>query len=305
MNIHKCFTASKEYARLDHFLSQSLPDISRSQIAKWIKENKVKINQRPVNRKSAEISTGDTVEIELPQPEKKEYIPSFEFRKLFEDQYLLIIDKPAGIAVHKGAGEQTETILDVFLYHYPQIREIKETDRPGIVHRLDRDTSGILILAKDIGTMRRLQKQFKRREVKKTYLALVSGTLRFRAGTIDAPIVRSPRNRTRYIAVDREHHLAESAREAETEYEVIRQYPAFSYVRLMPHTGRTHQLRVHLSHLGNPILGDKVYGKGSTFERLALHAYAIEFCHPSSGHLIMSYSPVPPVFRETLKKAIL
>jgi 23S rRNA pseudouridine1911/1915/1917 synthase len=304
MDIHKRFIASKAYARLDHFLSESLPDISRSQIGKWIKENKVKLNQRPVTRKSVEIAAGDTVDIELPQPEEKEYTPSFEFKKLFEDEYLLIIDKPAGIAVHKGAGEQTETILDVFDYHYPQIREIEGTDRPGIVHRLDRDTSGILILAKDIKSMRRMQKQFKRRDVKKTYLALVSGTPRFRTGTIDAPIVRSPRNRTRYIAVSREHHLAETAREAKTEYVVIRQYDTFSFVRLMPHTGRTHQLRVHLSYLGNPILGDRVYGKGkgSSFERLALHAYAIEFYHPIADHLIMSYSPFPAVFRETLKK---
>jgi 23S rRNA pseudouridine1911/1915/1917 synthase len=152
--------------------------------------------------------------------------------------------------------------------------------------------------------MKRLQKQFKRREVKKTYLALVSGGMRFRSGTIDAPIVRSPRKRTRFIVVDREGHLAEEAREAVTEYFVIREYRDFSFVRLLPHTGRTHQLRVHLSHYGNPILGDRVYGKGSSFERLALHAYGLEFHHPVTGHLIMSYSPFPPLFRHFLQKAM-
>ncbi len=244
------------------------------------------------------------MDIELPQPEKKEYTPSFELKKLFEDQYILIINKPAGISVHKGAGGQQETLLDVFGFHYPRIKEIEDTDRPGIVHRLDKATSGILILAKDRISMNRLQKQFKRREVKKTYLALVSGRMRYRSGTIDAPIVRSTRNRTRYIVTNWDHELAEKAREAITEYFVIREYHDFSFVRLMPRTGRTHQLRVHLSHYNNPILGDRVYGKGAktTFERLALHAYGIEFYHPITGHLIMSYSPFPSIFREFLKR---
>jgi 23S rRNA pseudouridine1911/1915/1917 synthase len=306
MSQRKRFNADKKYSRLDHFLNESIPDISRSQIEKFIKGNRVKLNHQLVSRKNIEIAAGDIVDIELPQPEKKEYDPSIELKKLYEDQYILIINKPAGISVHKGAGEQQETLLDVFGYFYPQIKEIEGTERPGIVHRLDKDTSGILILAKDKISMNRLQKQFKRREVKKTYLALVSGRMRYRNGTIDAPIVRSPRNRTRYIVTNWEHELAKNAREAITEYSVIREYQNFSFVRLMPRTGRTHQLRVHLSHYGNPILGDRVYGKGTrtTFERLALHAYGIEFYHPITGHLIVSYSPVPFIFRNFLKRAM-
>jgi 23S rRNA pseudouridine1911/1915/1917 synthase len=303
MIIHKRFKANKGYSRLDHFLNESLPDISRSQIEKLIKGNRIKLNHQPVTRKNREIVFGDIVDIELPQPEKKEYTPSFELKKLFEDQYILIIDKPAGVSVHKGAGEQQETILDVFHSFYPQVKEIEGTDRPGIVHRLDKETSGILILAKDLISMKRLQKQFKRREIKKTYLALVSGRMRYRSGTIDAPIVRSPRNRTRYIVIDWDHKLAKNAREAITDYFVVREYQNFSFVRLMPRTGRTHQLRVHLSHYGNPILGDRVYGKGTSFERLALHAYGIKFFHPITKHLIMSYSPFPFIFREFLKNA--
>ncbi len=303
MNIKKRFKANKSYARLDHFLNESLPDISRTQIGKLIKDNRVSLNDKPVARKNTEILVGDEVEIEIPQPEVKEYTPSFELKKLFEDDHILIIDKPAGVSVHVGAGEYQETILDVFGFHYPQIGEIEDTDRPGIVHRLDKDTSGILLLAKDTRSMRRLQKQFKRRDVKKTYLALVSGGVRFRSGTVDAPIVRSPRNRTRFIVIDREHELAEGAREAVTEYSVVREYGDFSFVRLIPHTGRTHQLRVHFSHLGNPILGDRVYGKESSFERLALHAYSIEFRHPITDHSIMSFSPFPSVFRDFLKRA--
>jgi len=306
MIIYKRFKANKGYSRLDHFLNESIPDMSRSQIEKLIKGNRVKLNHQPVTRKSSEILVGDIIDIELPQLEKKEYTPSFELKRLFEDQYILIIDKPAGVSVHKGAGEQQETLLDVFGFHYPRIKEIEDTDRPGIVHRLDKDTSGILILAKDRISMNRLQKQFKRREVKKTYLALVSGRMRYRSGIIDAPIVRSSRNRTRYIVTNWEHELAENAREAITEYSVIREYHDFSFVRLMPRTGRTHQLRVHLSHYGNPIFGDRIYGKGvkTTFERLALHAYGIEFYHPITGHLIMSNSPFPSKFREFLKRAM-
>lgn len=306
MNIHKRFIAKKTYPRLDHFLVESLPEMSRNQIAKLIKESKVKLNNEPIKKKSPEILADDVVEIEIFQPEKKEYYPSFEFKKLYEDPYLLIIDKPAGIPVHKGAGEEVETILDVFRFHYPQVNEIvgAYADRPGIVHRLDRDTSGILLLAKDIVTMRRLQKQFKRREVRKTYLALVSGHMRYRSGTIDALIVRSRRNRTRFIVIDKDHEDMENAREAVTDYFVIREFRDFSYVRLSPHTGRTHQLRVHLSHAGNPILGDRVYGKASSFERLALHAYSIEFTHPITGLAMVSYSPFPPLFREYLKSKI-
>lgn len=303
LNINKKFKSNKSYARLDHFLNESLPEISRTQIGKLIKENRVRLNDKPVSRKNTEILPEDVVEIEIPQPETKEFTPSFELKKLYEDDYIVIIDKPSGVSVHVGAGEYQETILDVFGFHYPEIKEIENTDRPGIVHRLDKDTSGILLLARDTRSMKRLQKQFKRREVKKTYLALVSGGVRFRSGTIDAPIVRSPRNRTKFIVTSKEHESAEGAREAVTEYSVVREYEDFSFVRLMPHTGRTHQLRVHFSHLGNPILGDRMYGKESSFERLALHAYSIEFRHPITGHLITAFSPFPPVFRNFIKNA--
>jgi 23S rRNA pseudouridine1911/1915/1917 synthase len=170
------------------------------------------------------------------------------------------------------------------------------------VHRLDKGTSGVLILAKDGTTMKKLQKQFKRREVKKTYLALVSGRMRQRSGTMDAPIKRSHRDRRKFIAVpDRE---SEKVREAITDYFVIREFPGFSFVRLSPHSGRTHQLRVHLTAQGCPVLGDTLYGRRENFERLALHAYSIEFRHPLTGNLITADSLLPRIFRDFLKKAI-
>ena len=300
---HKRFIARINYPRLDHFLVESLPGMSRTQIVKLITDNRVQLNSKPVTKKNLEIVIDDIVDIDWPEPVVEEYSPSFDLTKLYEDDYLLVIDKPYGVSVHPGAGEHSETILDVFKYYYPQIKniEVQEKERPGIVHRLDKDTSGVLVLAKDIVTMRRLQKQFKRREVHKTYYALVSGSIRFKNGTIDAPIARSTRNRTRFKVVEGKE--AENAREAVTDYSVVHQFEKFCLVRLYPHTGRTHQLRVHLSHFGNPVLGDPIYGKGHPFERLALHAYSIEFRHPITGVLIESHSILPPVFREYIKQS--
>ncbi|UCH96581.1 MAG: RluA family pseudouridine synthase [Candidatus Aminicenantes bacterium] len=305
--MRKRFKANKDYPRLDHFLTESLKSMSRSRVVKLINEGRVKLNNQPMGKKNIHIRVGDVLDVELEEPEQKEhrYQPFIELKKLFEDDYLLILDKPGGISVHPGSGERGETMLDIFRYYYPQINEIKDTDRPGIVHRLDKDTSGVLLLAKDLITMKRLQKQFKRREVKKTYLALVHGQVRYRNGTIDAPIGRSPRHRTRYKVIEAGSLAAEisKAREAITEFSVIRQYQDFSFVKLSPLTGRTHQLRVHLSYYGNPILGDTTYGKkgkNRTFERLALHAYSLEFHHPITGNVIYSYSMFPEVFRNFL-----
>ena len=305
--IRKRFKAKKAYSRLDHFLNESLKDMSRSQVVQLIKEGHIKLNGQPVSKKNIHLREGDVLDVELIEKEKdraKDYFPTVALKKLFEDDYLLIIDKPCGLPVHPGSGPHRDTILDVFRFHYPQVDEIPDTERPGIVHRLDKDTSGVLLLAKDSITVKRLQKQFKRREVKKTYLALVSGQLRYKNGTIDVPIVRSLRNRTKYKAVQGNGAAATNAREAVTQFSVIREYRDFSLVRVFPLTGRTHQVRVHLSYYGNPVLGDTVYGKGGSFDRLALHAYSLEFYHPITDLLIMSYSPFPSVLRNFLKSLI-
>jgi 23S rRNA pseudouridine1911/1915/1917 synthase len=303
----KRFKAQKAYPRLDHFLSETLKNISRSQLARLIEAGHIKLNDQPVLKKNIHIRVGDVVDLELtePAPVDHRYQPSIELNKLFEDDYLLIIDKPWGISVHPGSGEHGETILDIFRYYYPWVEEMKEAERPGIVHRLDKDTSGVLLLAKDLITMKRLQKQFKRRGVKKTYLALVHGQVRYRNGTIDAPITRDHRHRTRFKAVRLGEEPGDMAnlREAITEFSVLRQYRDFALLKVFPLTGRTHQVRVHLSYYGNPILGDPVYGKGHTFERLALHAYSLEFLHPFTGNLIYSYSVLPEVFRNFLRLA--
>ncbi len=296
------FKAGRNYRRLDHFLKECLPEISRSKIEKLIAENRVKLNNQLVTRKNLVIVPGNLVEIEFPKPEKREFQPTQELKKLYDDEYLLIIDKPAGIPVHGGAGETGETILDIFAYYYPQVKEIKDTERPGIVHRLDKDTSGVLVLAKDERTQKKLQKQFKKREIKKTYLALVAGRMRHRNGTIAAPIMRSRRQRTKFVVAQGDN--IETAREAVTDFSVIREFKDFSFIKLFPYTGRTHQIRVHLSHYGSPILGDRVYGKGHPFERLALHAFSIEFLHPINRTLVTCRSPLPPSLLNYLKAEI-
>ncbi len=301
MTKKRVFKAARHYARLDHFLKESLPEISRAKIEKLIKYNRVELNGVLVARKNREIVPGDVAIVEFVEPEKKEYIPTRELKILYEDDYLLIIDKPPGISVHPGAGERGETILDIFTYYYPRVKEIKDSDRPGIVHRLDKETSGVLILARNEQSMKNMQQAFKRREVKKCYLALVSGRMRQRSGTIDAPITRSRRDRQKFIVAHGENK--ETARAAVTDFSVIKEFTGFSFIKLFPITGRTHQLRVHLTHYGCPILGDKRYGRVGSFERLALHAYAVAFVHPITGRFVSVKSPLPQAFRDFLKKA--
>lgn len=301
--------AKKAWPRLDHFLNETIQDLSRTQIAKLIKENHIVLNGKTVNKKNIAIAGGDVVAVEYHVPEAVTHqfiTPSLSMLDIrcYEDDYLLVIDKPKGISVHPGSGTREETILDVLRHHCPRIENIEtgEDERPGIVHRLDKDTSGIMLLAKDTITMKRLQKQFKRREVKKTYMALVAGHPRFSNGTIDVPLTRSRRDRTRFRAARPGDDRGGTVREAVTDYSVVRRFGDFSLVKAFPLTGRTHQIRVHFAHTGNPILGDPVYGKNHTFKRLALHAYSIEFCHPWTEQPMVAYSPFPAVFREFIKE---
>jgi 23S rRNA pseudouridine1911/1915/1917 synthase len=280
------------WERLDHFLAAALLDLSRSRIEKLIQNGRVAVNGVVETKKSREVHPADVVVLEPEIEEKAAFLPSQTLKKLFEDEWLLVIDKPAGLTVHPGAGEKRETVLDIFRHEYPAIEAMAESDRPGIVHRLDKDTSGVLILAKSEEAVAAMQALFQEREMAKTYLALVKGEMRFRNGTIDQPLARSLRHRARFEVVGEER---EDRREAQTEFSVIREFEKFTFVKLMPRTGRTHQLRVHLAHFGNPVLGDVLYNKsrGKDFPRLALHAFRIEFDHPFSGARIQVTSPLP------------
>ncbi len=283
--------ASEYWERLDHFLAAALDDLSRTRIEKLIRAGRVTVNGGTETRKSREIRAGDRVAVERESEETPAYVPSQSLRKLYEDEWLLVIDKPPGLAVHPGAGEKRETILDIFRHEYPRIGAMADLERPGIVHRLDKDTSGVLILAKSEEAVSAMQALFQERAMAKTYLALVAGAMRFRNGTIDRPLARSLRNRARFEVAGEDR---EDRREAITEF------ARFTFVKLMPHTGRTHQLRVHLAHFGNPVLGDVLYNKsrGKDFPRLALHAFRIAFDHPFSGERVEVTSPLPRDLRQ-------
>ncbi len=289
--------AGEYWERLDHFLTAFLHDLSRSRVEKLISEGRITRNGIVVKKKSAEVFPDDRIVVEIAIEEETVFVPSGPLRKLFEDKWLLVIDKPAGLPVHPGAGPKRETVLDIFRYQYPQIDEMAETERPGIVHRLDKDTSGVLILAKSDEAVRRMQALFQEREMEKTYLALVTGSMRFRNGTIDQPLARSLRHRARFEVVGEER---DDRREALTEFSVIREFEKFTFVKLMPRTGRTHQLRVHLAHFGNPVLGDVLYGRGrgKDFPRLALHSFRVEFDHPFTGERVQVTSPLPADIRQ-------
>jgi len=293
------FSVKEYWERIDHYLTTVLQSLSRSRIEKLIKNRQVTLNGTVLLKKSQEIFPGDRIVVEIVSAEQSVYAPSRPLQKLFEDEWLLVIDKPSGLTVHPGAGEKQETVLDIFRFHYPQISAMADQERPGIVHRLDKDTSGVLILAKSEEAQERMQALFQEREMQKTYLALVKGRLRFLNGTIDLPLGRSLKHRARFEVVGEDR---EDRRDAVTDFSVIRAFEKFSYVRLMPHTGRTHQLRVHLAHFGNPVLGDILYGNRKQLDlpRLGLHAYAIEFTHPFTGNGVRVTSPLPADLRDYL-----
>jgi len=292
----------KNLIRIDKFLTENLKIYSRSKVEKIILSGNVKINGKTIIKKNFKITLGDKIEVKFPTQIKLDHIIHNEnipsLKKLYEDDQILIIDKPSGISVHPGTGERKTTILDLLINDYPDVIRIKDIDRPGIVHRLDKGTSGVLILAKSYLAMKRMQKKFKKREIFKKYYGIVSGNVRFRSGTVSAPIRRNNHDKRKFIAVNSSDHLIDEAKDAETSYSVIYQFKNSALMVFEPKTGRTHQIRVHMSYIGNPILGDDYYGKGNSFPRLALHATSIKFQHPFNNTEIISFSPTPLIFKK-------
>ena len=288
------FRAKTYFKRLDVFLNEKIDDLSRSEISKIILNEKVSINGEIAKKKNLPVEENDIVKIII--AEKKifsdNYIPKIELEKLYEDDHILIINKPSGMLVHPGSGIRNETIMDIFLYNYPETKaDIPDSDRPGIVHRLDKDTTGVLILAKDERTMALLQEKFRLREMQKTYTALVHGIPRFLNGTIDLSIGRSRKSKTTFVISDEE-----DARDAVTDYSIKETFDKCALLELYPKTGRTHQLRVHMASQKTPIIGDITYGKRDNERNMFLHASKIEFIHPITGDEISVECPLPEYF---------
>ena len=290
--------------RLDQLVHERLPQFSRSRIQGWIKQGRVRLNGG-VERPARAVRAGDTIEVEPaaapPLHAAPEPIP---LSILYEDADLVAIDKPAGMVVHAGAGVCTGTLVNALLHRYETLSGLGGAMRPGIVHRLDRFTSGVLLVAKNDAAHQSLAAQFAARNVEKVYLALVHGTVKAESGRIDRPIARDPVRRTRMTARLRE------GRTAWTEYRVLRRIAraghagAFTLLEARIGTGRTHQIRVHLASIGHPVAGDTLYGAPAKVEghpplgRYFLHAHRIRFRQPSTGEEIALESPLPAELEE-------
>lgn len=279
--------------RIDRAVAEALPDLSRTQVQKLIKEGEVLLAGQPV-KSSLRLERQETVVVTLPEivvtELKPEAIP-LDIR--YEDQDILLVNKPAGMVVHPAVGHETGTLVHAVLAHCPDLPGIGGEIRPGIVHRLDKDTSGLMLVAKNDKALRFLQKQFKERTIEKTYLALVEGDIQPPSAFIDAPIGRDPRQRKK-MAVIRSQSF--TSRPAQTSYELVTSYGDFSLVRCHPYTGRTHQIRVHMAFLGFPLVGDSVYGHRKQKMKLGrhfLHAAALTFLRPSDKQPLSFEAELP------------
>jgi 23S rRNA pseudouridine1911/1915/1917 synthase len=298
MSEERRFEVVQAAPRLDRFLAEQLPDHSRSEIQRWIKEGRVLVNDRPARKSGQALEPGDVIVLSIPKPPPTQLTPEpIPLTILYEDEDVIAIDKPAGMVVHPAAGHATGTLVHALLHHFPDLEGVGEGGRPGIVHRLDKDTSGIILVARNPRAHRHLQAQFKARTVEKTYLALVHGHISPARGLIDAPIGRHPRHRQRMAVV-----APERGRVAQTAYEVVAFYGPTTLVRVHPLTGRTHQIRVHFASLGHPVVGDTLYGRRDTYRlgRHFLHAHRIRFRRPADDAWIELVSPLPAELQRLL-----
>ena len=288
--------------RLDVAVAR-LCEISRAQAQRLIDEGLVS-GEHGLRRKAGErLEGGERLTVRMPAPEpatpQPEEIP---LDILYEDEHMLVVNKPAGMPVHPGPGHATKTLVNALLAHCPDLPGIGGVQRPGIVHRLDKDTSGLIVVAKDERAHNGLASQLKDRRMQKTYLALVEGRVQPPEALIDAPIGRDPHNRRRMM-VRSASMGSGGARDAQTSYRVRTQYAHCALVEVTLHTGRTHQIRVHFASIGHPVVGDEVYGHRSALVgRQFLHAWRLTFRHPVDGRELEFEAPLPPDLKAALAK---
>ncbi len=282
--------------RLDLFLARSLPEFSRSRIQQLIRAGFVRVGG-VTTRPNQSVRSGDEIEVTEPPLEKIETEPeAIPLTILYEDNDLIVINKASGMTVHPGAGRREHTLVNALLHHCSTLSGIGGKERPGIVHRLDKDTSGCLVVAKNDVAHRELSEQFAARTVEKIYLALAAGKLRQQTGVIENAIGRHPVHRKRMSV------SSPRGRMAKTEYRVVRSSDEASLVECRLHSGRTHQIRVHLHHLGNPVLGDKIYAPrfAKDFPRQMLHAWKLGFRHPRTDAWKHFEAPLPDDFKDAI-----
>ena len=284
--------------RLDRYLSEAL-DAPRSQVQDWLERGRVEVGGTP-RAKNYRLRDGDTVRVSIPDPiayeAQAERIP---LDIVYEDDDLLVVNKPKGMVVHPAAGNYTGTLVNALLAHCgDSLSGINGVMRPGIVHRIDKDTSGLLMVAKNDLAHRCLAEQIKEHSFTRIYEAVVVGRLRDDAGTVDAPIGRHPVQRKKMAVTEK------NSKRAVTHYEVLARYPGYTHIRVQLETGRTHQIRVHMAYLGHPVAGDTVYGGGrqpAGLDGQCLHARVIGFRHPRDGRYVELNSPLPDYFTAFLR----
>ncbi len=285
--------------RLDAFLASSLDGLTRSQATRLIESGEVAVNERAVS-KSYKLAGGEDIAVTLPEPEPVEAVPQdIPLDVVYEDADVIVVNKPSGMVVHPAPGHPDGTLVNALLYHCAgTLSGVGGALRPGIVHRIDRDTSGLIIAAKNDAAHQYLSAQLADHTLARTYECIVVGKLREDRGTVDAPIARHPTDRKRMAVVA-------GGREAVTHWEVIARYPGYTHVRCRLETGRTHQIRVHMAYIGHPILGDTVYGAKKEVPGLTgqcLHAVGLRFLHPRTHEVVELFCPLPEEFTRMLQK---
>lgn len=287
-------------SRIDAYLSEKNQELSRSYVQKLLKESKVLANEKTV-KASYKVQEGDRIQLFFPEPESLDILPeNIPLDILYEDADVLVINKPKGMVVHPAAGHTTGTLVNAVLYHCQgNLSGINGVMRPGIVHRIDKDTTGALLVCKNDNAHRILAQQLKEHSIKRRYRAVVSGSFSEEEGTVEGPIGRHPIDRKK-MAIN-----YKNGKDAVTHYQVLEKLKNASYVECRLETGRTHQIRVHMASIGHPLLGDEIYGSGKNPYHLqgqALHAMVLGFVHPSTGEYMEFTAPLPEYFCELLNK---
>ena len=292
-------TATESGERIDALLAHEIDALTRSQAARLIADGAVTLRCEPL-KKNHRVAAGDVYVVEVPEPEETALVPQdIPLDVVFEDADVIVVNKPRGMVVHPAPGHPDGTLVNALLFHCgDSLSGVGGEKRPGIVHRIDMDTSGLIIAAKNDYAHRYLSAQLADHTLARTYEAVVCGNLREDAGTVDAPIGRCPGDRKRMAVVP-------DGRPAVTHWEVLARYNGYTHVRCMLETGRTHQIRVHMAHIGHPLLGDLVYGRKRAekgLEGQCLHAKELRFLHPRTGELVTVTSELPDYFRAVLQK---
>ncbi len=281
--------------RLDVFLAQVIPDVpSRAFVQKLIAQDRVTVNGKPPVKSNTKVAIGDKVNADVDPASL--IVPDIIAQDIavdvfYEDADIIIINKPAGLTVHPATGNRSGTLVNALAHRFQELSDVNGPVRPGIVHRLDKDTSGLIIVAKTNTAHARLARQFEKHTVVKRYVARLQGAVQFDQGVVDVNIGRHPKYHDQ-----RQASPEGGGKDATTLYQVLQRFPKSTLIALFPQTGRTHQLRVHMKYLGHPILGDDRYGRKAAFPRLALHAQSIAFAHPATRHYVEFSCPVPKEF---------